>query len=63
MGSLERFEAYLLSLWYLELVLLWLFDYRGKYSNRLGWKGWNAESVECVPWASGSFLRRVDNHP
>ena len=38
-----------LQQWYIELILLKLFDYRGNYFNRLGqdlWKG----KVEPVPW-------------
>ena len=50
------FEAYRqareLGLWYVELLLLALFGYRGLYSNRLTgeWTG----DVERVPWASPS---------
>lgn len=49
-----RHEAWWLSLWYLELVLLWLFDFRGKYSNRLIQNCWKGQEVELVPWASPS---------
>jgi hypothetical protein len=40
------FEAWKLSLWYIDLVLLRLCRYSGKYANRLN-QGW----VEPVPWA------------
>jgi len=44
-----RFEAFSLALWYLELTLLWLMEYRGNYVNRLTahYKG----DHEMVPWA------------
>ena len=48
------FEAYRqareLGLWYVELLLLALFGYRGLYSNRLT-REWPCD-VERVPWAS-----------
>jgi hypothetical protein len=55
--SLERssssyFEASLLSFWYLEMLLLRLFAYTGKYSNRLVLSGWKGQEVEGVPWVS-----------
>jgi hypothetical protein len=42
------YEAYNMGLWYLDLLFLRLFGYRGKYSNRLksGWVG----DTEDVPW-------------
>lgn len=42
------FEAWQLSLWYIDLILLRLCDYNEKYSNRLAarWAG----QVEDVPW-------------
>lgn len=43
-----RREAWTLGLWYLELCLLKLFDYSGKYSNRMTQK-WSGQ-VEDVPW-------------
>jgi len=44
------FEAWSLSLWYLELLLLWLFGYEGDYSNRLIRGVSRGEEVERVPW-------------
>ena len=43
-------QARKLGLWYIELLLLKLFEYSGLYSNRLTrkWRG----DVETVPWAS-----------
>jgi len=45
------FQACNLALWYLELVLLRLFDYAGSYGNRLK-RGRYAGDVEPVPWAT-----------
>ncbi|MCC6428366.1 MAG: hypothetical protein IT435_16285 [Phycisphaerales bacterium] len=47
-----RCDAWQLGQWYLELVLLRIFDYRGHYSNRLRRNAWRGEEVEQVPWAS-----------
>ena len=47
--SMLLFEAKTLSLWYVELFLLKLFEYNGLYSNRLTRK-WVGE-VESVPWS------------
>ncbi len=44
------YEAYNLSLWYLELVLLRLCGHKGKYSNRLAGNKYIG-TVESVPWA------------
>ena len=43
-------QARTLGLWYVEMLLLKLFDYNGVYANRLTqqWRG----QVEPVPWAS-----------
>ena len=43
------FQARELGLWYVELLLLRIFDYRGNYGNRLS-QEWRGE-VELVPWA------------
>jgi hypothetical protein len=48
--ELVRFEAYTLGLWYLELILLSLFDYQGHYYNRL--RPGNIGDLEPVPWLS-----------
>jgi hypothetical protein len=45
-----RIEAYRLGLWYLELILLSLFDYQSCYYNRL--RLGNIGDVEPVPWLS-----------
>jgi hypothetical protein len=41
-------EAWSLALWYLELSLLHLFGYRGRYSSRVSLKG--AGLADFVPW-------------
>jgi hypothetical protein len=46
-----RFQAWYLSLWYVEMVLLNLFDYTGLYQNRLDLRRW-AGTYEKVPWAT-----------
>jgi len=46
-------DAWQLGQTYLELVLLWLFDYQGKYVNRLRRGVRYDEAVENVPWVSG----------
>ena len=43
------FQARELGLWYVELLLLRIFDYRGNHANRLS-QEWRGE-VELVPWA------------
>lgn len=42
--SLGKSQAWKLGLWYLELVLLYLFDYEGDYFSRV------TEKEESVPW-------------
>jgi hypothetical protein len=42
-------DAWRLGMWYLELVLLWLFDFRGEYKSRLSEDIWPGQ-VERVPW-------------
>ena len=42
-------QARELGLWYVELMLLHIFDYNGKYGNRLA-QDWSGQ-VELVPWA------------
>ena len=46
-----EYEAWLLALNYLELILLWLFSYNGKYSNRLSTATFLGAEVDKVPWA------------
>ena len=44
------YEAYQLSLWIIDLVLLHLCGHSGKYANRLATRRW-VGTVESVPWA------------
>ncbi|MBN3887917.1 MAG: hypothetical protein HWQ43_01620 [Nostoc sp. JL31] len=46
----EQIDAYKLGLWYLELILLHLFEYKGKYFNRIANKEFYRENIEVVPW-------------
>lgn len=46
-------EGWLLGMWYLELIMLRLFDYNGVYSIRLKSGGWVGD-VEDVPWSNST---------
>ncbi|MBD0266320.1 MAG: hypothetical protein ICV78_27460 [Tolypothrix sp. Co-bin9] len=46
----EQIDAYKLGLWYLELILLNLFEYKGEYFNRIASKEFYQENIEAVPW-------------
>lgn len=46
----EQIDAYKLGLWYLELILLNLFEYKGDYFNRIVNKEFYQENIEAVPW-------------
>jgi hypothetical protein len=48
---LEKLDASNMGLWYLELVLLAIFDYQGDYHNRLPKYQQNGEK-EPVPWSN-----------
>lgn len=50
--SEELIEASGLGLWYLELVLLRLCDFSGRYSCRLVTEGFKGQEVRLVPWAA-----------
>lgn len=45
-----RVEAWQLGLWYLELILLRLFDYQGEYFNRLRRGVRSFGDLDTVPW-------------
>ena len=47
--KLFMFEAWTLALWYVELALLRLFNYQGRYSNRL-WISRGQWETESMPW-------------
>ena len=46
-----QIECYTLGLHYLELVILWLTGYDGKYLNRMRQKPLRVQAIERVPWA------------
>jgi hypothetical protein len=43
-------DIWLLGSWYLDLIILQLCGYSGRYSNRLVREGWRGQEVESVPW-------------
>lgn len=49
----ELQDAYLLSLWYLELLLLYVLGYQGEYGNRLIYLRATGQ-VEPVPWITSN---------
>jgi hypothetical protein len=56
-GKLDRVsfpaicDTWQLCIWYLELILLRLFDYNGTYANRMHSEQWKGENIQLVPWA------------
>ena len=44
------FEGWKLGMWFLEMILLRLCDYKGKYLNKLAPQGEN--DLELIPWES-----------
>lgn len=48
-STLAKYEALELGLWYLELCMLYVLEYRGSYSNRTLKNSWFGYS-ETVPW-------------
>lgn len=50
---LAKYEALELGLWYLELSLLYIMDYKGKYSNRTLKNGWFGAG-NTLPWVKDS---------
>lgn len=50
-GPDARTDTWILGQWYLELVLLKLIGFTGRYSNRLSRGVCRGEEVEPVPWA------------
>ena len=49
--SKDWIQARELSLWYVELLLLWIFKYEGRYSNRIILNYVGENDLETVPWA------------
>ena len=54
-------EARDLGQWYVELLLLKLFGYNGKYANRLAYKYEDRWEPEIVPWARS--VEEADSNP
>ena len=48
-ATVPLFECWNLGLWYLELLLLFIFEYSGDYANRLRSDRWVGQT-EKVPW-------------
>jgi len=44
-------QSWKLSIWYVEMVLLATFGFKGEYGSRLSWPRWVGQ-VERVPWAT-----------
>lgn len=49
-SRIVTYECWSLSLWYVELTLLWWFGYAGSYSNRLIRGVFRGEEIQYVPW-------------
>jgi hypothetical protein len=49
----ELFEAWLLAMWYLELAVLRLLGYEGRYLSRLQQGGWVFDT-QAVPWSTSA---------
>jgi hypothetical protein len=45
------YDALRLGLWYIELSLLYILNFQGKYSNRCSIAKWVGDDVEYVPWS------------
>ena len=43
-------EAWNLGQWYIEMIMLYMLTFRGKYMNRLADRGQQAEALVPVPW-------------
>jgi len=46
-----QYQAWVLSMYYLELILLHLFNFNGEISSRLVSCGWKGGEVRRVPWS------------
>ena len=46
-----KYEALQLGIWYVELLVLYILDFKGIYFNRCSGAGWSGEGEEKVPWA------------
>lgn len=48
--NMARYEALQLALWYIELSMLKILGFKGRYKNRCKGGGWVGEHEEFVPW-------------
>ena len=53
-GTNAQFEARELSMYYLEMMLLRVFDYRGQVSSRITEAEYKGGEVRFVPWTNGN---------
>ncbi len=53
--NLARYEALQLGLWYVELALLRILGFNGKYTNRCKGGGWVGQHEETVPWQTSTL--------
>ncbi|WP_286753522.1 MULTISPECIES: GNAT family N-acetyltransferase [Sphingobacterium] len=51
-----KFQALQLGIWYVELALLYILKYKGRYNNRTDGKIWEGEG-EIVPWANSKKFK------
>ncbi|MCI1187616.1 hypothetical protein MON38_09305 [Hymenobacter sp. DH14] len=49
-SSKAQYEALQLSLWYIELSMLYILNFKGNYYNRCSGAEWLGEGEEMVPW-------------
>jgi hypothetical protein len=49
---MAKYEALQLSIWYIEMTLLKILDFEGKYFNRCSRKMWASEAEVFPPWSS-----------
>lgn len=52
--NMARYEALQLGLWYIELAILKILDYKGVYTNRTIYSEWIGTNEQNVPWTSSS---------
>ena len=50
-----RYDAWCLGLWYLELSLLKLFGFEGKYFSRVKRESYSFQNIDTVPWSSSTI--------
>jgi hypothetical protein len=55
--NIIKYEVRELGLWYIELSILYILNYDGKYTSRCSAKKWASESETLVPW------KKTGNNP